>query len=293
MYNKLNDIYYKNLNADDCEVHNAMVGIAKPQFEQVNTLSLSSSDISGGFCYRNGSLSSFYNVLMMKSYACGVVSDYRGYNKIVTQYELNEQYNFGKSINVMSSSSFTADMSSIYVITIPKRYYGDEIKNNSVNIWDASGNRLFYSTSSAYMNNYFRIEPDFTHPLFESLSATVQKENYFGWCIKDSGVCSIWSSLSAVNAAINQIQNLSFSGVLYSQNTTINIVIQPDEFNTTTNQSFIERNSLSADSIANTTYITSVGLWNDYGDLLAVAKPCHPIRKNIGVPVSIKLEYWS
>ena len=294
MIQKLNDIFYLNLSSELCEVHSSMLGLAKPWQLVIDTTGLTADSTSAKMSYvsRNNSLSSFYNVTMMKLYSSGAINDFNGYNKINVTYATSETINYGKIIPISSSSAYTMDLSNICLINVPKKYYGDEIKKDTLAIYDSSGNRMFYTRSVNYTNTHMFIEPDSNY--FAAVSASLNHESFYGWCLPDHGLVSIWSTnATVVNALTASIHSVNLTGVLYNQNTTVNIVIQPDEYNTTTNPSFMERNTLSADSIANTTYITSVGLWNDYGDLLVVAKPAHPIRKHIGVPLSIKLEWWS
>lgn len=65
------------------------------------------------------------------------------------------------------------------------------------------------------------------------------------------------------------------------------------EFNYTTNPSFLDKddNVRSLDFIYNPkTYITTVGLYNDNGDLLAVAKVPKPIEKSFEKEVLITIE---
>ena len=68
------------------------------------------------------------------------------------------------------------------------------------------------------------------------------------------------------------------------------------EFNYTTNPSFIDNSgNLNFDSMVDnpTTFITTVGLYNDEGDLVAVAKLSQPVTKDFTKEalIRVKLDY--
>ena len=71
------------------------------------------------------------------------------------------------------------------------------------------------------------------------------------------------------------------------------VMVKANEFNYTTNPSFLDQfgNVRFIDFISNPrTYITTIGLYNDEGDLLAVAKAPKPIEKRFEKEVLITID---
>ena len=76
----------------------------------------------------------------------------------------------------------------------------------------------------------------------------------------------------------------------------VHVYTDPQEFNFSTNPTFIDANGTIRDPVLISepvAYITSVGLYNNNNDLLAVAKLTKPLRKDftIGTVIKIKLDY--
>ena len=89
------------------------------------------------------------------------------------------------------------------------------------------------------------------------------------------------------------LQQLQANSEIIATNSQVFIRVGASEFNYTTNPSFLDKNDnvRSLDLIYNPrTYITTVGLYNDNGDLLAVAKVPKPIEKSFEKEVLITIE---
>lgn len=87
--------------------------------------------------------------------------------------------------------------------------------------------------------------------------------------------------------------NIVANSEIIATNSQVFIRVGASEFNYTTNPSFLDKddNVRSLDFIYNPkTYITTVGLYNDNGDLLAVAKVPKPIEKSFEKEVLITIE---
>ena len=72
--------------------------------------------------------------------------------------------------------------------------------------------------------------------------------------------------------------------------------VKNSEFNYTTNPSYIDTNgNLNVSSFADSpiTYITTVGLYNDENNLIAVAKLSQPLKKDFTTEtlIRVKLDY--
>lgn len=88
-------------------------------------------------------------------------------------------------------------------------------------------------------------------------------------------------------------KTLQADSEIIATNSQVFIRVGASEFNYTTNPSFLDKddNVRSLDFIYNPkTYITTVGLYNDNGDLLAVAKVPKPIEKSFEKEVLITIE---
>ena len=136
----------------------------------------------------------------------------------------------------------------------------------------------------------------------------------YGWLLPD--IATILINVKALNAAVDVgglglgISNVatdlesfrasltSFS--LQSEETItsnfVHVYTDPQEFNYSTNPTFIQDNGTIRDPVLISepvSYITSVGLYNNNNDLLAVAKLTKPLRKDftIGPVIRIKLDY--
>ena len=96
---------------------------------------------------------------------------------------------------------------------------------------------------------------------------------------------------------INQNYGFVARGVEIKNQQTIFVRVNSDEMNYTNNPTMKSNDDgkLLFDSFAHNpyAYITTVGLYNDNNDLLAVAKSSKPIQKsfNSEVSITVKLEY--
>lgn len=106
----------------------------------------------------------------------------------------------------------------------------------------------------------------------------------------------LFKSISG-SAVINNDYGFVVRGVEIKNQQTIFVRVNSDEMNHTNNPTmrFDDNGKLLFDSFAHNpyVYITTVGLYNDNNDLLAVAKLSKPIQKsfNSEVSITVKLEY--
>ena len=169
------------------------------------------------------------------------------------------------------------------------KYFGDMVDSSTFSVYDVSGNRMFYSQKEPSSDSFCYFNPDPEY--FGATTASSTAGHYLGWGLQDYGMFAVWSDNHTVTSSLSSVATVNFTGKLNFHNITTNIVVEPDEFTTTTNPSYDYANSASGVPKVNTTYITSVGFYNKWGELLLVAKPSHPIRKYLGVPLTIKLSF--
>lgn len=90
---------------------------------------------------------------------------------------------------------------------------------------------------------------------------------------------------------------LSFLNKTFVNSTIYFCKASPSQFNYSSNPTFVDENGLirvvDQDDLNPFTFITTVGLYNNLGELLAVAKTSRPIEKNetIDLSIRVKLDY--
>lgn len=292
---KLKDDYYKNIEEGDSELNSDLLGLKK---SFTFTLSISSSltgtfkDMTYDTVNHTNALSAYYHSFIMKSYACDAVSEWNG--KHVFEWSATAQ-NIPNTriqrelVNVKTLCALTSSLDNIALFTTKMKYSGDNIEPGTFAIYDGNGQRMFYGKNISWTTSYFDIMPD--HNYYGSITSSLTSGHYLAWGLNDYGMVGIWSDNHTLTSSLSAVSSITFSGRLYFHNITANIVIEPDQFNTTTNKSFVEANVAGDQPKVNTTYITSVGIYNKWGELLIVAKPSHPIRKYLGVPITLKFKF--
>ena len=248
---------------------------------------------------------------------------YNQYRQLVFGDE-NENFAFPGGENV--TDAYTPD--DIYVININRSRYKNNLKPGTLNL-TLSGSGLGFlhltddsitATGSAVISNagrQFNIVSGSSG--IRSGSSTVQVTNSgsYGLFYPDSGFivlnpAAIDHQISdlvpgvSVNTADNNHQKLVDSiggGVSFTIDSEERISskyyftrVKNSEFNFTTNPSFIDSSgNLRYTTMENNpkVYITTVGLYNDTGDLVAVAKLSQPIAKDFSKEalIRVKLDY--
>lgn len=293
---KLKDEYYKNVTDGDSEINFGTLNLSKNwtfNFSLSSSLSGSNQECTYDRVGPEGSLSAYYYSFLMKSFHCDAINRWSGQH--VFEWSITSGKTYPNPvikrnvIQVASLCSMTASLDSIGLFSVRMKYTGDMIDPTTFSVYDLSGNRMFYSKKEPLSDSFCHLVPDSVY--YGSLTTSLTAGHYLGWGIQDYGLFAVWSDIHALSSSLTAIDSVQFAGRLSFHNITTNIVIEPEEFTTTTNPSFADANVKSEVPKVNTTYITSVGFYNRWGELLLVAKPSHPIRKYLGVPITIKLSF--
>ena len=231
---------------------------------------------------------------------------------------------YGTEDTNFSFDGGTTTAKQIYVINISRDRYKQSLQPGSLNLYLRSGsatiqltddsnttsltrfigeNRIYYIisgssgtpyTSSAATTYYGMVLPDLGIIILDasgSLTPYIQAAN-LGVTRQDNHV-KLFNSISASGAAGNsfslQSQEVISSRYFFTR-------IKNSEFNYTTNPSIIDSNgNLLFSTLINNpqTFITTVGMYNDNNELLAVAKLSKPLVKDFTKEalIRIKLDY--
>jgi hypothetical protein len=262
------------------------------------------------------------------SYPINLVSSLRGYSPSRVVYGQYRNLVYGTENTNFSFDGGTTTAKQIYVINISRARYKQAIQPGSLNLTLASGsakiqltddsnttsltrfvgeNRIYYIISGSNGNAYS--------------SSTAVLTTYYGMMLPDLGVIILDASgsLGGVSKYIQAASLLTSSAQnnhlkLYNsltQSNALNFQLQSQEvissryfftrvknsdFNYTTNPSIIDDNGnlLYSTLISNPqTFITTVGMYNDNNELLAVAKLSKPLTKDFTKEalIRIKLDY--
>ena len=229
-----------------------------------------------------------------------------------------------------STSAFTPD--DIYVININRSRYKNNLKPGTLNLTLASASVFLHltddsitSTGSAQITNagrQFNIVSGSSGVRLGSSTIQTTDSGSFGLFYPDSGFIILnpatldhyllGNNFGGVTPGIGSNTNsnnhlkllksiVSGSSFIVDSEETISSKyyftrIKNNEFNFTTNPSFIDANgNLRYSSMENNpkVFITTVGLYNDTNDLVAVAKLSQPISKDFSKEalIRVKLDY--
>jgi len=161
----------------------------------------------------------------------------------------------------------------------------------------SNGNAYTSAASSSYYGMMF---PDLNVIILNaSASSTVSLKNYFAALTPEVSASS-YNHKKLLNAMIAGVTSTSGSFQLKSQETVSSRYfftrVKNSDFNYTTNPSIIDANgNLLYTTLINNpqTYVTTVGMYNDNNELLAVAKLSRPLTKDFTKEalIRIKLDY--
>jgi hypothetical protein len=181
----------------------------------------------------------------------------------------------------------TSSSAVIGVVSIPTKLFGDKIKPGSFIITSDSGSisddgngNLIFSLDGEYCGNII-----YQHGL-----AVLTKDNFEGGSLYGSGTYGTASYGGSTNPFIENIiasNNItcSFSSSYVIYETQYKCTFDPSEFNFSLNPSLISGSTegiiydFATGSYFNP-YITTVGLYNEAQDLIAVAKLAKPLPSN-------------
>jgi hypothetical protein len=211
----------------------------------------------------------------------------------------------------------------IYVINISRARYKESLQPGSLNLILASGSNYTRLTDDSNTTNLTRfVGENRVYYLISGSNGNAYTPNaattYYGMVLPDMGVIildasgSLSGSIKAPNQATSSVYNhlnlynsistgsLSGSFSLQSSETVASRYfftrVKNSDFNYTTNPSIIDDNGniLYTTLINNPqTFITTVGMYNDSNELLAVAKLSKPLVKDFTKEalIRVKLDY--
>ena len=250
---------------------------------------------------------------------------YNQYRQLVFGDETKNFQFPGDISSINAGTSFTPD--DIYVININRARYKNNLKPGSLNlVLSGSGGKLHLtdnsitSTGSAVITNAgreFNLVSGSNGVLLGSSNIQVTNSGSYGLFYPDSGFIIL--NPAAVDHQISSlVPNISSNTAANNHQKLINAIsggnsfivdseekisskyyftrVKNSEFNFTTNPSFIDNNgNLRYPTMENNpkVYITTVGLYNDTNDLVAVAKLSQPIAKDFSKEalIRVKLDY--
>ena len=267
-----------------------------------------------GYANKNGTGTSLYNQSGDSSVAGKSPSDtiYGQYRTLILGDEESD-FIFGSGDNTYTADSF-------YVISIDRGRYKEKILPGSLELTlDVGGNSIVIQDTSTDSDTQTFTDAGRVYELKTTANTFVQNSGSFGKLFPDIGV--ILLNEEALDATVGnggiglgtstatdaQNPKKLFNAIvaggsfkLSSQETiSSNFVFaraRNSEFNYSTNPSILTGSGeLRHDALIDSpeTYITTVGLYNDNQDLLAVAKLSRPLLKNSTKEalVRIKLDY--
>ena len=265
---------FKSLNSQDI--------IASPfevnkSFTFTGISQLSSSKIERHLGENNGVNSKYYNSIKQLYYS-NYISGSEGEISNASTASLNSDgtlsgpiystlYNNYLSTNLNPQRYFpTASNSTIGIISIPQEIYGDYIQPHSLNIITENGNYLD-----------------------DGEGRLVKDTEYYGNIIYEHGLIILTKDTpsSIQNFVSSSTIKLSFSSSLTIYETQYKCTINENEFNYTLNPSVMINSSVISGSDGKiydhftgsyfAPYITTVGLYNDNKELMAVGKLAQPL----------------
>lgn len=265
-----------------------------------------------GYANKNGAGTTRYNPSVEGKSPSDTV--YGQYRTLVLGDEESD-FVFGSGDNTYTANSF-------YVISIDRGRYKEKILPGSLELTlDVGGNSIVIQDTSATTTTQTFTDAGRVYELKTSANNSVNNSGSFGKLLPDIGVILLNEealdatvvngglALGTGNSANDDDENPQklFNAIvagasfkLSSQETVssnfVFVRARNSEFNYSTNPSILTgsgelRHDVLIDSPE--TYITSVGLYNDNQDLLAVAKLSRPLLKNSTKEalVRIKLDY--
>ncbi len=185
---------------------------------------------------------------------------------------------FNGDFNNVSLSTYSASVTSLYIYNFNRNVYGDKIHDATLQLFLSGSSTAFAYDTYSYNNvSLYSLSSSYV----DSTSAITRI-----WVFCDIGKIALWSSNSSIMNSFTGINKVNFRNSLHVPNVTINLNINQDEYNLTENYSFYGQdynNGLVPD-----TWFTTVGLYNPWNDLIAVAKIQKPIKKG-NIPITIKM----
>lgn len=300
------DIYIKNI-VDDGSIDSGLIYFTRPYdfslsgnysstsvnvfnhvFDQtIYPSTLISATGFSVYASSSNSFSGYYYVSMMKLFNLNEIKHFNGLFATTTlTSSITSSFNNSSRFNPDVSEgdrtiyqTLSSSISAIHLFAFDRNTYGDKIYDGSLSL---------YMDNVCIAYDSKTIKDTGIYTLTSSLSAyqsTTSSTTKF-WVLPDTGLIMLWSSDSSVMNGLTGVNRVVFRNGLGIANTTINIHIDPDEYNLSENYSFYEKDYHSGQ--LPDTWITTIGLYNPWNDLLAVCKLQRPIRKT-RIPLTFKI----
>ncbi len=249
---------------------------------------LTSASGFAAFATSSNAFSGYYYTTIMQLYNRKLLYDWNGLFAItsLTSSTSSNFINTGllnpnkafNEFNNISVSSFSANVTGLYIFCFNKEIYGDHIHDGTL--------KLFFSGSStAVAYDTYSFNNETVYSLTSNYTDTTSAITRF-WVFSDIGKVICWSSNPSILDSFSAITKVEFRNALSIPNLTMNLVLQPDEFQMSDNPSYYLKNYDTGQ--LSDTFFTTIGLYNPWNELLAVCKLQKPIRKT-NVPMTIKL----
>lgn len=187
-------------------------------------------------------------------------------------------YNYFYSASAVVTSSIAPLTDSAYVVSVGQNFYGDQIREgsftctlsgSSIAVLDDGKGNLFVSQSSTttYVGNIFY---------------------KYGIAVINNNTSSIAASITSGGLHLTSGSKIgvSFSTVVNRYRYQTNVRLLPGDFDSSPYNPSIARTYLTAsglyEEMANRNlkpYVTTIGLYNDFNELMAVAKLSTPVQR--------------
>jgi len=173
----------------------------------------------------------------------------------------------------------SANLTGVYVYNFDREVYGDRIYDGSLSMY--ANNALVAFDANGVVNRNAVV----------SLSSSIYGDSATSvtrfWAMPDIGKIIVWSNDLGTMNGLSSVTEIKFRNSIAVSNTTVNLRIEPNEYNLSDNFSFYLRD-YSGGELPDT-WITSIQLYNPWNDLIAVCKLQKPIRKTPNVHLTFKI----
>jgi len=189
--------------------------------------------------------------------------------------------------------SYTGLTGNIGIYQLKKRFFDVKIKNGS----------LTAAVTGAHADDYYD----------SGSGALVRKSNgvTYGAFLNDEGMFVVTSASSSLTSIVQSITSLKYRAIVQNTELSVFCKCQPNEMNFTLNPSAFNITAggnymtggltgssnnaeffpdLVSSGIAWQPHISSIGLYDDDNNLLAVGKLTRPMRKSTDIPVTIRVQ---
>lgn len=171
-------------------------------------------------------------------------------------------------------TTYTANR--LFVYTTNKMQFGDNIKIGGFSAYVTGA--VFAVDNGGSSRLYQQL--DIVHPSYTG-------SGILGWILRDFGKAIFFAPNDTLSSALTAIDRFDYDNEVNIHNITIHITLDNTEFNYSENPSFYQK-FYNSGKLQNT-FITTIGLYNDSDDLLAVVKLATPVKKYFKLPVTFKI----